>query len=98
MVLIGTVGRWLTLSQSLLHTSFLALALIVNWFFGFILSHRVRNELKRILHSDLNGQIGFELLMLYTMIQILFLVTIFLFILTTVNHLTIEIKEMGVLA
>ena len=98
MVLIGTVGRWLTLSQSLLHTSFLALALIVNWFFGFILSHRVRNELKRILHSDLNGQIGFEMLMLYTMIQILFLVTIFLFILTTVNHLTIEIKEMGVLA
>ena len=68
VVLLGMIGNWLTVSQSLLHSSFLALGLNINWFIGFLLSHRVRNELKRIQYSNLNGQIGFELIMIYAQV------------------------------
>lgn len=35
--------------------SFLALALNVNWFIGFLLSNKVKKELDRVQYSNLNG-------------------------------------------
>ena len=55
VVIIGMIGKWITMSSSLLHTSFFALALNLNWFIGVLLSYRIRNELKRIQYSNLNG-------------------------------------------
>ena len=85
IVAIGMAGRWVTDSSSLLNTSFLALALNVNWLFGFILSHRVKNECQRVQYANLNGQVGFELLILYSQIQILVLVLIFIYSLTQIR-------------
>ena len=62
----GMCGSYMTESRSLLHSSFLGLGLSFDWAIGFLLSKRVKNELQRIQYSNLNGQVGFELLMLFS--------------------------------
>lgn len=59
--------------------SYCALALNLNWLFGFLVSNKVKKELLRIQHTNLNGQTGFELLMIFCKIQIGGLIFIYLY-------------------
>lgn len=63
----GLVGRYLTESHTLLHLSFVALALNANMLIGFLSTNKVGKELLRVQYSNLNNQIGFESLMLFSM-------------------------------
>lgn len=55
VVSIGILGTYLCRSPHLQKMSFLALALNVNWFIGFLLSNKVKKELNRVQYSNLNG-------------------------------------------
>ena len=65
VVAIGILGTFLSKSQSLQYLSYLALALNLNWLLGFLASNKVKKELLRIQHTNLNGQAGFEGMMFY---------------------------------
>lgn len=78
--------------------SFVALGLNFNWALGYFISNRVKKELLRIQHTNLNGQTGFELMMLFCKVQIGALIFIYLFCLHVVKNLIVEIREMDVLA
>lgn len=95
---VGILGTYLSKSPHLQNMSFLALALNVNWFIGFLLSNKVKKELDRVQYSNLNGQVGFELLMLFCQLQVLLLIVIYLYSLLMVKEVVIELKEMDMLA
>ena len=76
----------------------MALALNLNWLLGFLASNKVKKELLRVQHTNLNGQTGFEFMMFYCQGQILFLIGIFLFCMQILKRLIIEMREMDVLA
>ena len=78
--------------------SWVALALNMDWLIGFLLSSKVKKELDRVSYSNLNGQTGFEALMLYCQLQILALICIFLYALQMIKSVVIEHKEMDVMA
>jgi len=55
VVAIGILGAYLSKSKQLWVLSLGALALNFNWLFGFLGSHKVKKELLRIQHTNLNG-------------------------------------------
>ena len=65
IVAIGILGRYLTKSPTLLNLSLISLFLNLDWLAGFMLSNKVKKELNRIHFRNLNGGMGFELLMTY---------------------------------
>ena len=97
-VAIGIVGTYLSKSKQLQNMSFVALALNLNWLVGMLLTKRVKNELNRVHFSNLNGQTGFELLILFCQNQILLLIFLYLYALIMVRNVIIELKEMDVLS
>ena len=98
VVAIGIFGTFLCKSPQLQHMSWVALGLNGNWLIGFLLANKVKKELDRIQYSNLNGQTGFESLMLFCQLQILLLISIYLYALIMVRDILIELKEMDMLA
>ena len=76
----------------------MALGLNLNWATGFLVSNKVKKELLRVQYNNLNGQTGFEFLMVFCQMQIMLLVFIYLCLLFVVRSLLVELKEMDVLA
>ena len=66
VVAIGILGTFLCKSLQLQRISYVALGLNINWLFGFLIANKVKKELLRVQYTNLNGQIGFESLMLYS--------------------------------
>ena len=98
VVACGIIGTFLCKSTQLQNISWLALGLNLNWLIGFALSNKVKKELLRIQYSNLNGQTGFECLMLYCQLQILILIFIYIYALIVVRLVLIELKEMDLLS
>ena len=81
IVAVGILGRYFTKSPTLLNLSLVSLFLNLDWLFGFMLSNKVKKELNRIHFRNLNGGIAFELLMVYSQMQILITVGLFIYLL-----------------
>ena len=65
---------------------------------GFVIANKVKKETQRVQYSNMNGQVGFESLIIFCQMQIMFLIFIYLFSLVIVREILIELKEMDVLA
>ena len=76
----------------------MALGLNLNWVIGILLGNKVKKELLRVQYTNLNGQTGFDFLILYSQLQILLLIGIYLFCLASVREILIELKEMDLLS
>ena len=98
VVAIGILGTFLSKSHQLQMLSYIALGLNLNWLFGILCSNKVKKELLRIQHTNLNGQTGFEMLMIFCKFQIGALIFIYLFCLHVIKNLIVEVREMDVLA
>ena len=98
VVAIGILGTYLCKSKQLQLMSYVALGLNLNWGAGFLLANKVKKELNLVQYSHMNGQTGFEMLMLFCQLQILLLITIYIFSLIMVKEIVIELKEMDLLA
>ena len=98
VVATGILGTFLCKSVQLQYISYLALGLNLNWFAGFMLVGKVKRELQNVKFTNLNGQAGFETLMLFCQMQILIMAFIYLFSLALVRDVFVELKEMALLA
>lgn len=98
IVAIGIIGTFLCKSKQLQLISYVALGLNLNWVAGFLAAKKVDNELLRVQYDNLNGQTGFEGLMIYCQVQIMIIIGIYLYCLNLVRNIMIELKEMDVLA
>ena len=94
IVAVGMLGKYFTKSQTLLTISIIALALNLNWVFGFMLSNKVKKELNRINYRNLNGGVAFELIMVYCQMQILLVVAIFVKLLYSCTVVLTEMREL----
>ena len=66
IVAIGILGTFLSKSSTLQNISFVALGLNLNWVIGILLGNKVKKELLRVQYTNLNGQTGFDLLILFS--------------------------------
>ena len=98
IVAIGILGTFLSKSSTLQNISFVALGLNLNWVIGILLGNKVKKELLRVQYTNLNGQTGFDLLILFSQLQILLLIGVYLFCLISVRDILIELKEMDLLS
>jgi hypothetical protein len=96
--LIGIFAKVFGHSSSAMYLTIISSVLTVNWFFGYASSYRTRKDLATMNFRNLNGSLNFEALMIFSQLQVLFLVLVFIFAYEQFKNMFIELKSLKMLA